>query len=113
MRVKGIKLLELSVSKFIRDEGSAVGGNRYKMSACFFFALRQIFGDFAFGILALASEVGLKLVSTGTGLGAVMVKLTAPEVPPPGVGLNTLTLTVPAVAMSVAVIAAANCVALT
>ena len=48
------------------------------------------------------AELGLKLLSVGTGLGAIMVKLSTPEVPPPGVGLKTVTLAVPAEAMSVA-----------
>src|SRR5262245_1420831 len=51
------------------------------------------------------------LVSAGTGL--LMVKLRLFELPPPGVGLFTLTLAVPAVAISLARMAAVSCVALT
>ena len=54
------------------------------------------------------AELGLKLLSVGTGLGAIMVKLSTPEVPPPGVGLKAVTLAVPAVAMSAARIAAVS-----
>ena len=54
------------------------------------------------------AEEGLKLVVVGTGLGAMIVKLWALEVPPPGVGLKTVTLAVPAEAMSEARIEAAS-----
>ena len=56
---------------------------------------------------------GARLVIVGTGLGALMAKGFAVDVPPPGEGLKTVTWAVPAVAMSAAVIAAVNCVALT
>ena len=56
---------------------------------------------------AVADE-GLRLVSVGTGLAALMVKVSALEVPPPGVGLKTVTEAVPAVAMSAAVMAAVS-----
>jgi hypothetical protein len=56
-------------------------------------------------------EAGLIVVSTGTGLGALIVKVCAPDVPPPGLGLNTVAEAVPAVAISAAVMAAVNWVA--
>jgi hypothetical protein len=59
------------------------------------------------------AEEGLKLVVVGTGLGAMIVKVWALEVPPPGVGLKTVTLAVPAEAMSAARIEAVSWVALT
>ena len=59
------------------------------------------------------AEEGLRLVVVGTGLGAMIVKLWALEVPPPGVGLKTVTLAVPAEAMSAARIEAVSWVALT
>ena len=60
--------------------------------------------------VALAGEM---VVMVGTGLGALIVKADAVEVPPPGAGLNTVTWAVPALAMSAAAIAAVNWVALT
>ena len=48
-------------------------------------------------VLPATAEVGLKVVSAGTGL--LMVKTCALDVPPPGVGLKTVTFTVPNVAM--------------
>jgi hypothetical protein len=57
------------------------------------------------------ADAGLIVVSTGAGLGAMIVKVCALDVPPPGVGLNTVTEAVPAVAMSAAVMAAVSCVA--
>ena len=60
------------------------------------------------------AEEGLMPVVVGTGLsGLLIVKVSAPEVPPPGVGLKTVTGTLPAVAISAAVIEAVSCVALT
>jgi hypothetical protein len=50
--------------------------------------------------------VGDRLLSEGTGLVFVTVKLTGVEVPPPGAGLTTITGTLPAVAISAAVICA-------
>jgi hypothetical protein len=51
---------------------------------------------------------------TGGGVdGAVMAKVTAPDVPPPGAGVNTVTGTDPTPARSAAVIAARSWVALT
>src|SRR5579872_7114180 len=58
------------------------------------------------------APVGANEVMEGTGLAALMVKLTLPDVPPPGDGLNTVTRPVPAEAMSAAVMAACTCVAL-
>ena len=57
------------------------------------------------------AELGLKLVMAGVGL--LIVKVCALEVPPPGAGVTTVTEAVPAVAMSVAGMAAVSCVALT
>ena len=55
---------------------------------------------------------GCNPVSAGIGLpAALIVNVSAPDVPPPGVGLNTVTEAVPAVAMSLAGTAAVNCVA--
>src|SRR5262249_8510478 len=49
----------------------------------------------------------------GTGLlGAEMVKVALPEVPPPGVGLKTVTIALPAAEPSAAVMAAVNCLEL-
>ena len=62
------------------------------------------------------AEDGFKLLVAGTGLdatGALMVNVTALDVPPPGAGLKTVTLAAPAVAISAAVMEAVNCVALT
>ncbi len=50
--------------------------------------------------------VGASDVSAGTGLGALMVNVSAFEVPPPGAGVTTVTGALPAVAMSLARIAA-------
>jgi hypothetical protein len=47
------------------------------------------------------------------GMGLLMVKVRALDVPPPGEGLTAVTEGVPAVAISLAEIAAVNCVALT
>lgn len=58
-------------------------------------------------------ELGLIAVVVGAGAAALIVKVTALDVPPPGVGLKTVTLAVPAEAMSEAGIAAVSCVALT
>jgi hypothetical protein len=58
-----------------------------------------------------AAEDGDKLLRTGTGLPAVMVKVCVPDKPPPGAGLNTVTDAVPTAAISAAKIAAVNCVA--
>src|SRR5207249_10332825 len=53
------------------------------------------------------AEDGLSAVAVGTGLlAAVMVNVSALELPPPGAGLNTVTCAVPAAAMSAAGIAA-------
>ena len=60
--------------------------------------------------VALVGEIEL---SVGTGLVAVIVNVTEPDVPPPGVGLNTVTAAVPVAAMSLAGIAAWSCVLLT
>ncbi len=57
------------------------------------------------------ADVGLRLVIAGTGLGAVIVKLWAFDVPPPGAGLDTVTWAVPADAMSAAAITALSWVA--
>ena len=69
--------------------------------------------------LPATAPVGERLLATGTGGtdapgsgggvgagGAVMVKVTVPDVPPPGAGVTTLTGTERAVARSAAVIAA-------
>ena len=61
---------------------------------------------------AVALE-GARLVIVGIGLGALIVKAAAVEVPPPGAGLKTVTWDVPALAMSAATMAAVNCAALT
>ncbi len=58
-------------------------------------------------------DVGLILEIAGTGLGAMIAKDWALEVPPPGAGLYTVTVAVPAVTMSEAGIAAVSWVALT
>ena len=58
----------------------------------------------------VVAEFGFNVVMPGVGL--LMVKVAAAEVPPPGAGLFTVTLAVPAVAMSLAGMAAVNCVAL-
>ena len=57
-------------------------------------------------------EAGAIEVSAGAESG-LMVNDRVPDVPPPGAGLVTVTVAVPAVAIAAAVIAAANCVALT
>jgi hypothetical protein len=55
------------------------------------------------------AELGEMEVRVGDGLvAALMVKVTAEEVPPPGVGLKTVALAVPAAAMSDAGIAAVS-----
>ncbi len=56
---------------------------------------------------AVADE-GARLLTPGTGLGAIIAKLWALEVPPPGAGLYTVTVAVPAVTMSEAGIAAVS-----
>ena len=56
--------------------------------------------------------VGAIEVSVGPET-ALIVNDRVPDVPPPGAGLVTVTFAVPAVAISAAVMAAANCVALT
>lgn len=61
--------------------------------------------------LPASTEVGLMLVSVGTGL--LTAKLSALVVPPPGAGFVTVTLAEPVFAMSAAAIAACNCVAFT
>ena len=59
--------------------------------------------------LPAVAELGEMLESVGNGLpAALMVKVSAPEVPPPGVGLKTVTLADPAVAISAAVMAAVS-----
>ena len=57
--------------------------------------------------------LGVIEVSTGRGLGAVIVKTAAAEAPPPGAGFRTVTCAVPAAATSAAVTAACSCVVLT
>src|SRR3989442_1608036 len=57
--------------------------------------------------------LGVRALSAGTGFEAVMVKVTAAEVPPPGAGLNTVTWAVPARAISAAAMAAVNSALLT
>src|SRR3970282_294777 len=57
--------------------------------------------------------VGARVESVGTGLMAVTVKGTAPEVSPPGAGLNTVTGGVPAVTRSLPGMLALSWVALT
>src|SRR5213594_3835740 len=53
--------------------------------------------------------LGESELSVGAGFGgALMVKLSAPDVPPPGLGENTVTDAVPAAAMSSARIAACS-----
>jgi hypothetical protein len=47
-------------------------------------------------------------IAPGPETGALIVKMTLPEVPPPGVGFTTATLEVPTVAISAAVIAAVS-----
>jgi hypothetical protein len=47
------------------------------------------------------------------GVGAVIGKVIAADVPPPGVGLNTVTEALPAALISLAEIAAVSCVLLT
>ena len=61
-----------------------------------------------------ATLAGCKVVIAGTGLfAAVIVKVTAFEVPPPGAGFVTETAGVPVAATSAASIAAVSFVALT
>src|SRR5207249_4118769 len=60
-----------------------------------------------------AMLLGASALTTGTGLGAMIVKGCALEIPPPGAGVATVTCAVPAVAMSAAEMAAVSCVALT
>jgi len=56
---------------------------------------------------------GWSVVIAGVGLfAALMVNVSAPEVPPPGVGVKTVTEAVPTAAMSLVGTAAVNCVAL-
>lgn len=54
---------------------------------------------------------GFRVVSAGTGLGGVMVKITALEVKPPAAGSKTVMPGVPAALMSAFVIAAVSFVA--
>src|SRR5580692_1916326 len=58
------------------------------------------------------TEVGAREVRVGAEA-VLIVNDTEPDVPPPGAGFVTVTGAVPAVAISAAVMAAANCVALT
>jgi hypothetical protein len=60
---------------------------------------------------AVALE-GDRLLTVGTGLGALIANADPGDVPPPGVGLTMVTWAVPALVMSAAEIAADNCVAL-
>src|SRR4249919_2985035 len=64
------------------------------------------------GLPAIA-KFGLRVVSTGTPLGACTLNGSAFDVPPPGVGLNTVTLAVVATVKSEAGIVADSCVELT
>ncbi len=59
------------------------------------------------------AEVGDRNPNVGVGFAALMVNVTAVEVPPPGVGLNTVTEAVPAVEMSETRTDAVSCEALT
>ena len=59
--------------------------------------------------LPTTAESGLKLVSAGTGLGEVIVKVSALDAPPPGAGLKTVISAIPIPATSVAGIRADNC----
>jgi hypothetical protein len=60
-----------------------------------------------------ATVVGTRLLSAGSGLGAVTVKVAPFEISPPGAGLATVTLKVPAVARSAAPMLAVSLLALT
>jgi len=58
------------------------------------------------------AKAGESVLIVGTGFGALIVNVEAPDVPPPGAGLNTVTCLVPEAAISAAVMAACTCVAL-
>src|SRR5262245_10821057 len=62
------------------------------------------------GPLPSGADVGDRDVITGVGLGPMMVKVWAVDVPPPGVGVKTVTAAVPEFARSDAGITAVNCV---